>query len=123
MSFVIAAPEQGQTAAQSLAGIRSTLAEASASAVTPTTGVAVAAQDEVSAAVAALFNGFGEQYQVVNAQAHAFHAEFVNLMNAGAGAYLSTEVANAEQTLLNAVNAPAQSGGAAAGGVAGAARR
>jgi hypothetical protein len=30
----------------------------------------------------------------------------VNLMNAGAGAYLSTEVANAEQNLLNAVNAP-----------------
>ncbi len=114
MSFVVAAPEQVQTAAQSLAGIRSTLAKASASATAPTTGVAVAAQDEVSAAVAALFNDFGQEYQVLNAQAQGFHAQFVNLMNAGAGAYLSTDVANAQQNLLNAVNAPAQSGGAAA---------
>jgi len=115
MSFVIAAPEQVQTAAQSLASIRSTLAEANASAAAPTTGVVVAAQDEVSAGVAALFNGFGQEYQALNAQAQAFHAQFVNLMNAGAAAYLNTDVANAEQNLLNAVNAPAQSGGAAAG--------
>src|SRR6516164_5045893 len=115
MSFVIAAPEQVQTAAQSLASIRSTLAEANASAAAPTTGVVVAAQDEVSAGVAMLFNGFGQEYQALNAQAQAFHAQFVNLMNAGAAAYLNTDVANAEQNLLNAVNAPAQSGGAAAG--------
>ena len=115
MSFVIAAPEHVQTAAQSLASIRSTLAEASASAAAPTTGVVVAARDEVSAGVAALFNGFGQEYQALNAQAQAFHAQFVNLMNAGAAAYLNTDVANAEQNLLNAVNAPAQSGGAAAG--------
>src|SRR6516165_2370565 len=115
MSFVIAAPEHVQTAAQSLASIRSTLAEANASAAAPTTGVVVAAQDEVSAGVAALFNGFGQEYQALNAQAQAFHAQFVNLMNAGAAAYLNTDVANAEQNLLNAVSAPAQSGGAAAG--------
>src|SRR6516164_9312004 len=115
MSFVIAAPEHVQPAAQSLASIRSTLAEASASAAAPTTGVVVAARDEVSAGVAALFNGFGQEYQALNAQAQAFHAQFVNLMNAGAAAYLNTDVANAEQNLLNAVNAPAQSGGAAAG--------
>lgn len=54
MSFVVAVPEQVRTAAQSLAGIRSTLGEASASAVAPTTGVLAAAQDEVSAGVAGL---------------------------------------------------------------------
>jgi hypothetical protein len=43
----------------------------------------------------------------------AFHAEFVNLMNAGAGAYLSAEIANAEQTLASAVNAPAGAASAA----------
>jgi len=120
MSFVVAVPEQVRTAAQSLAGIRSTLGEASASAVAPTTGVLAAAQDEVSAGVAALFNTFGQEYQVLSAQAQAFHLQFVNLMNSGAAAYLSTDVANAEQNLLNAANGPAQgllgqSGGAAAG--------
>ena len=109
MSFVIAAPEMVTTAAQNLAGIRSMLAESSAAAAAPTTGVVAAAADEVSAGVASLFGDFGEEYQVLSAQASAFHDQFVSLMNAGAAAYLSTEVANAEQAVANAVNAPAQS--------------
>jgi hypothetical protein len=121
MSFVIAAPELVQAAAQNLAGIRSTLSEASAAAAGPTTGVMAAAEDEVSAAVASLFGNFGQEYQAINAQAQAFHAQFVNLMNAGAGAYLSAEAANAERALASAVNAPVQGllgGGAAAGAAA-----
>ncbi|OBI91791.1 PE family protein [Mycobacterium sp. 1245805.9] len=117
MSFVIAQPELVEAAAQNLAGIRSALGEASAAAAGSTTGVVAAAQDEVSGAVAALFDNFGQEYQAINARAQAFHAQFVNLMNAGAGAYLSTEAANAEQTLASAVNAPVQGllgGGAAA---------
>lgn len=46
MSFVIAAPEMVEAAAQNLARIRSTLSEASAAATVPTTGV-VAAEDQV----------------------------------------------------------------------------
>jgi hypothetical protein len=69
MSFVVAAPEQVQTAAQSLAGIRSMVGEASASAATPTTGMLAAAGDEVSAGVASLFNTFGQEFQPLNAQA------------------------------------------------------
>ena len=118
MSFVIAAPEMVQAAAQNLAGIRSTLSEANAAAAGSTTAVVAAAEDEVSAGVAALFGAFGQEYQVLSAQAHAFHGQFVNLLNAGAGAYLSTETANAEQALTNAVNAPVQgllAGGATAG--------
>jgi len=120
MSFVIAAPEMVKAAAQDLAGIRSSLSEASAAAVGPTTGVAAAAGDEVSAGIAALFGSFGQEYQVVSAQAQAFHRQFVNLLNAGAGAYLSAEAANAEQVLANAVNAPVQGllGGGAASGAA-----
>ena len=38
-----------------------------------------------------------------------FHAEFVKVLNSSAGAYLTTEVANAEQAFFNAVNAPARS--------------
>jgi hypothetical protein len=108
MSFVTAAPEEVQAAAQNLAGIRSMLVESSASVAPSTAAVVAAAEDEVSAQVAALFGAFGQQYQVISAQAQAFHAEFVNLMSAGAGAYLSTELANAQQDLLNAVNPPVQ---------------
>jgi hypothetical protein len=46
MSFVVAVPEQVQTAAQGLASIHSTLAEASASVAAPTTAMAAAAEDQ-----------------------------------------------------------------------------
>ncbi|BBX61268.1 hypothetical protein MSAS_04420 [Mycobacterium saskatchewanense] len=123
MSFVVAVPELVQGAAQDLAGIQDALAEAAASVVGPTTGVVPAAADEVSAAIASMFGSFGQEFQALSSQAQAFHAEFVNLMNAGAGAYLSAEVTNAEQALANAVSAPAQAlfGGAASLGSGGAA--
>ncbi|MCV7088954.1 PE family protein [Mycobacterium interjectum] len=110
MSFVIATPDLVESAATSLAGIRSSLAEAAATAAGPTTGIAVAAQDEVSVAIASMFGNFGQQFQAVSTQAQAFHQQFVSLMNAGAGAYAGAETANAAQTLL---------GGALDGGVVG----
>ncbi|SPM27248.1 PE family protein [Mycobacterium terramassiliense] len=100
MSFVIATPDLVESAATSLAGIRSSLAEAAATAAGPTTGIAIAAQDEVSVAIASMFGNFGEQFQALSAQAQAFHQQFVSVMNAGAGAYASAEAANAAQTLL-----------------------
>ncbi len=114
MSFVIAAPDLVQGAANDLAGIRASLAEAAAMVAAPTTGVMPAAADEVSAAISALFGNFGQQFQVLSAQAQAFHGEFVSLLNAGAGAYLNTEIANAEQAAMNAI------GGAGSVGSAGA---
>ncbi|MGO9509231.1 MAG: PE family protein [Mycobacterium sp.] len=116
MSFVIATPEVMQEAAQDLAGIRSSLAEATGNLADTTTGVTAAAQDEVSIALASMLGSFGQKFHSLSAQAQAFHREFVKLVDAGAGAYISTEFANAEQTLLNAMDAPAQSliGGAAA---------
>jgi hypothetical protein len=99
MSFVIATPDLVQSAAENLAGIRSSLVEAAASASGPTTGIAVAAQDEVSVAIASLFGNFGQEFQALSAQAQAFHQQFVELMNAGASAYAGTEAANAAQTL------------------------
>jgi hypothetical protein len=117
MSFMIATPDLVQGAAQDLAGIRSSLAEATATAAGPTTGVAAAAQDEVSIAIASVFGGVGQEFQALSAQAQAFHAEFVNLMNAGAGAYVAAEGA-AGQTLMSAAAAPAQAllGGSVIGG-------
>ena len=108
MSFVIAVPELVQGAAQDLAGIGSSLAEATASVAGPTTGIAAAAHDEVSVAIASMFGGVGQEFQALGAQAQAFHAQFVDVMNASAGAYGSAEAANAQQTLLGGVAAPAQ---------------
>ncbi|OBH04135.1 hypothetical protein A5696_05600 [Mycobacterium sp. E2699] len=108
MSFVIATPELVESAAQDLAGIRSALAEAAATAAGPTTGIATAAQDEVSVAIASLFGNFGQEFQAVSAQAQAFHQQFVSLMNAGAGAYASAEAANAQAVLGGEIPAGAQ---------------
>src|ERR1700733_11455906 len=99
MSLVIASPDLVQSAARDLAGIRSSLAEATATVPGPTTGIASGAQDEVTIAISPLFGGHGEQFQALSAQASAFHEEFVNLLNTGAGAYLDTEIENAAQTL------------------------
>ncbi|MGB9305180.1 MAG: PE family protein, partial [Mycobacterium sp.] len=63
MSFVIAAPEALATAARNLANLGSTLGAATAAAAVPTTQVLSAAEDEVSAAIAALFSGHGQEYQ------------------------------------------------------------
>lgn len=107
MSFVFT-PEMVTAAAGQLAGINSTLSQAAAAAAVPTTNVAVAAADEVSAAISQLFGAYGQEFQAVNAQAAAFHGEFVRLLNGGGAAYVGTEIANAEQNMLRAINAPAQ---------------
>ena len=108
MSFVVVAPELVESAAHDLAGIGSTLGEATGLAAAPTTSIAAAGTDEVSTAIAALFGNHAQEFQALTARAAAFHNEFVGLVKSGAGAYLSTEVANAEQAVAGAVTAPAQ---------------
>jgi PE family len=114
MSFVIATPDLVQGAAQSLAGIGSSLAEATSTAAGPTMGIVAAAQDEVSLAIASLFGNHAQQFQALSTQAQAFHAEFVSAMNGSAAAYVGAEAA--AQTLMSAAAAPAQAllGGGAA---------
>lgn len=117
MSFVSTLPDLVATASDSLAGLGSTLQAATAAAAGPTGAVAAAASDEISTAISELFGSFGQEFQAVNTQAAAFHAEFVRLLNSSSAAYLSAEIANAEQTLAGAVSAPFQSllaGGTAA---------
>src|SRR5271167_742479 len=115
MSFLITAPETVTAAAGNLAGIGSTLGEATAAAAAPTTTVATAAADEVSIALSEMFGTYGQQFQALSAQASAFHNEFVSLLNGGAAAYLSAEAANAGQTLANATSAPTAGATSAAG--------
>ncbi|MCV7078551.1 PE domain-containing protein [Mycobacterium szulgai] len=107
MSFVIAAPDLVEAAAQDLASIRSALSQAAASAAGPTTGVVAAGADEVSLAISQLFGAHGQEFQLLSAQATAFHDEFVNMLNAGAAAYSNAE-ATGTQLLASAVNVPAE---------------
>lgn len=104
MSFVTAVPQEVLAAARQLAGIRSLLADSSASAAEPTAAMVAPADDQVSTGVAALLSAFGQDYQGISAQAQEFHEQFVNLLSAGARAYLGTDVANAERGLPDALS-------------------
>jgi hypothetical protein len=108
MSFVTVAPEFVSQAAADLEGIGSALSSANAAAAAPTTGVIAPGADEVSLAITALFGTHARQYQALSAQAATFHSQFVSMLNAGAGSYVSTDVANAQQGLVNALNAPSR---------------
>jgi hypothetical protein len=107
MSFLTVAPQQVEAAARDLADIRSLVEEASSSAAGPTTAVLPAAADEISAAMSAMFDKFGQDFQWLGARAQALHAEFVKVVNAAAGAYAVTEAASAERTAATAINGSA----------------
>jgi hypothetical protein len=95
MSFVSVTPDIVGQAAGELDSIGSTLNAANAAAAASTTAVAAPGADAVSAAVAALLGAHAEEYQAIGAQAADFHSQFVSLLNAGTGSYVSTELANA----------------------------
>jgi PE family len=92
---VFVAPDLLASAAAGLEDIGSALKEAHAAAAAPTTGLAAAGADEVSAAVTALFAKYGAEFQALSAQASAFHQEFVQALNGGALSYAATELASA----------------------------
>ena len=94
MSYVIAAPEMMAAAAGDLATIGSDLRAAHTAAAAQTTGMLAAAEDEVSAAIAAVFSAHGQGFQALGAQAAAFHAQFVQALKSSAGPYASVEAAN-----------------------------
>jgi hypothetical protein len=100
MSYVVTAPDTVGAVAGDLAGIGSTLRDATATAAGQTTAITSAAADDVSLAISELFGTYGQQFQMMSAQAAAFHNEFVSLLNAGAAAYLGTEIANAQQAMI-----------------------
>ena len=106
MSFVVVAPDLVGAAAGDLARLGSTISAAHAAAAAATTQLAAAGGDEVSARIAVLFGGYAQQYQAVSAQVAVFHDQFVAALNTTGLSYLTTEAANAEQNLLNAVKRP-----------------
>lgn len=108
MPLLSVVPDLISEASGDLANIGSTLHHTVTAAANQTTAIAAPASDEVSTAITALFASHAQEFQTLNAQATSFHGQFVNLLNGGAAQYLNTEVANAEQTAINAVNTPAQ---------------
>jgi len=93
LSYVIADPEIMTAAASDLARIGSDVSAAHIAATAPTVAVIPAAADEVSADIAHLFSGYGQQYQALAGQAAAFHEQFVQHLTAGAFSYASIEAA------------------------------
>ncbi len=108
MSFVVANTEFVSGAAGNLARLGSMISAANSAAAAQTTAVAAAGADEVSAAVAALFGAHGQTYQVLSAQAAAFHSQFVQALSGGAQAYAAAEATNFGplQPLFDVINAP-----------------
>ncbi len=108
MSYFVASPELMSAAATDVASIGSVVATANQGVAGATTGVLAAAEDEVSAAIAALFSTHGRGYQALSAQAAAFHERFLQALIGSAGAYAAAEAANAsplgaiEKSLLGA---------------------
>ena len=95
MSFVTTHPDVVLGAAGNLAGLGDAIVARNAAAATPTTALAPAASDIVSAVTAAQFGSHGTAYQQIAAQAAEVHGQLGAALRSGAGAYALTEVANA----------------------------
>jgi len=95
VSFVTTQPDVLTGAAGNLAGIGDSMAARNAAAAAPTTGLAPAASDIVSAMTAAQFGQHGVLYQQMAAQATDVHESLVATLRSGAGAYALCEAANA----------------------------
>ncbi len=95
MSLLGVVPDFLQSAAADLKNVGADLHAAHAAAAAPTTGLAAAGADEVSAAVSSLFSEYGHAFQSLGAQAGTFHTQFVQLLSGAQGAYSAAEVANA----------------------------
>jgi hypothetical protein len=111
MTGLLTEPQLINTAAGSVAEIRSAIGAAKAAAAGPTTGVAAAAADEVSAAAAKLFGSYAQEYQAVLNRASIFHEDFAAALASAGNAYAAAEAANASAIAgaLGALTAPARS--------------
>lgn len=94
MSFLQILPDELTAAATQLGALGSSMAAQNAAAIAPTTTLAPAAADEVSALQAALFTAYGAFYQQVSVEAQAIHDMFVNTLGISAGTYGTTEALN-----------------------------
>lgn len=105
MSFVTTRPEALLATASMLEALGSSMDAQNAAAVAPTTSIAPAAADEVSALQAATFSAYGAWYQQVSVQAKAIHQTMVQNLDTSAGSYGETETANQATTSASALQA------------------
>ena len=97
MSILTTIPEELLAAAAQLQGVSSSLTAQNAGAAAPTTTIAPAASDQVSALQAALFASYGTLYQQIAAEAQAIQQQFVQNLGLSSGNYATAEAANAAQ--------------------------
>ena len=115
VSFLVVNPDVVAAAVPHLANIGATISDANAAAVTSTTELLPAAEDEISAAIAGLFGTYAQDFHALAAQAAGFHDRFVQAVSASAGSYVAAEGASAgalmqtaQQDLPGVVKAPAE---------------
>ncbi|BBY40605.1 PE family protein PE32 [Mycobacterium mantenii] len=96
MSIVIAEPEKLSAAASQLHSINAALLAGNTAAAGPTTSVAPAAADVVSALTAAQFAAHAQLYQAISAQAAWVQQQLATTLGIAAGSYAATEAANTE---------------------------
>ncbi|MCV7079959.1 PE family protein [Mycobacterium szulgai] len=108
MDLVVTTPEIISSTTTDLASVTSRLGAAHAAAQARTTLIAVAAQDEISAQISALFSGYAHGYYRLSQQAAIFHDQFLATLDASASSYAAAEATNLSvlQQLVNAINAP-----------------
>ncbi len=85
MYYLLVSPSALSAATTNLTDIGTAVEAARAAAAGSTSQVAAAAADEVSAAIAALFGTYGQEFQALSAQASVFHDQFVKTLGSGAG--------------------------------------
>lgn len=94
MSFLTTIPEELLAAASQLGAITSSLTAQNAGVAAPTTAIAPAASDQVSALQAGIFSAYGTLYQQIAAEAQTIQEQFVNTLGLSSGTYSQTEAAN-----------------------------
>ncbi|MGO9041002.1 MAG: PPE family protein, SVP subgroup [Mycobacterium sp.] len=95
MAILTTIPEELLAAAAQLEGIGNSLTAQNAGAAAPTTAIAPAAADPVSALQAGVFSSYGTLYQQFAAEAQAIQQQFVSTLGLSSGTYSATEATNA----------------------------
>ncbi|WP_421845818.1 PE domain-containing protein [Mycobacterium sp.] len=110
MSFVSVVPDEVTVAAGDLAAIGSQITTANAAAMPAITTIAPAGADEVSTALAEVFNAHAQGFQALSAQAATVHEQFVTNLASTAQTFSATESENVLKTvlddILDGINAP-----------------
>ncbi|GAB2994960.1 PecA family PE domain-processing aspartic protease [Mycobacterium bourgelatii] len=109
MSVVIA-QELIASAGADLVNLGDAINAATAAVSKPTSGLLPAAADEISAAIADLFNEHGQAFQALSTQTSTFHVRFTQLLNGGVAQYVGAEAAAASplNSILAVINTPTE---------------